>query len=156
MKNNVIRKNIRIKRRNLNQKIKIDAAIKVANLVFNFIKVKNIQNVALFHSFDGEIDTFPLANLLWKNNKKVFLPKINSFFKRTIYFLKYKRNTNLKLNKFNIFEPEKISKRKFFIDDLEMILVPLVAFDKDGNRLGMGFGFYDLLLRNWKKKKLYL
>ncbi|CAL4323412.1 5-formyltetrahydrofolate cyclo-ligase [Buchnera aphidicola (Mindarus abietinus)] len=143
---------MRIKRKELSESKKNNAAIKVANLAYNLKKIKDAKNIALFSSFDGEINTFPLINLLWKKDARVFLPKIDSFSKKTVFFLEYKKNTILKLNKFNILEPIKKNKKKFFIHELEIIIVPLVAFNFEGYRLGMGCGFYDFLLRDSKKK----
>ncbi|WP_343152501.1 5-formyltetrahydrofolate cyclo-ligase [Buchnera aphidicola] len=153
MNNQIIRENIRIKRKKLSEVDRNNAAIKVANLACNFKKIKSAKNIALFSSFDGEISTLPLINILWKKNTQVFLPKIQSFSKKTVFFLKYKKNTVLKVNRFNISEPIAKNETKNFIDEIEIILVPLVAFNSKGYRLGMGCGFYDFLLKDWKKKK---
>ena len=62
-------------------------------------------------------------------------------------FYKWKKNDILNLNKFGIPEPIKIKKKLF----QKIILVPLLAFDKNKNRLGYGKGFYDKFLNKYLK-----
>lgn len=59
-------------------------------------------------------------------------------------------------NKFGILEPKLNVRNVLPVSHLDLIFTPLVAFDKDGNRLGMGGGFYDRTLQNWQKNLLSL
>ena len=53
-------------------------------------------------------------------------------------------------NKFGILEPKLNVQNVLPLDELDILFTPLVAFDKQGNRLGMGGGFYDRTLQNWQ------
>ena len=65
-----------------------------------------------------------------------------------MYFCKWRKNDILRLNSLGIPEP---IKSKIIIPDI--MLVPMLAFDKNKNRLGYGKGFYDRYLNNLKRKK---
>ena len=67
-------------------------------------------------------------------------------------FLRYQPDTKMIKNKFGIPEPQLNVQNIMPIDELDIVFTPLVAFDKQGNRLGMGGGFYDRTLQNWRQK----
>ncbi|WP_343192813.1 5-formyltetrahydrofolate cyclo-ligase [Buchnera aphidicola (Taiwanaphis decaspermi)] len=147
----IIRKKIRNIRNKLDYKKKIYSGIKISeNIINNFINNKNNENIAIFISFDGEINTSFLINKLWFLNKNIYVPIINNKYKY-IEFAKYEKNSFLCLNAFNILEP--VYKKKISYYDLNIIIVPVVAFNNKGYRLGLGGGFYDKLLSNLYNKK---
>lgn len=150
------RKKIRNKIRYLRRSF-IDRNELLANLLaeyaMNFPPISKAQNITIFYSIDGEINTYPLINRLWKEKKNVFLPKIGSFISKKTFFLKYIPNMNLKINKFYIPEPLMDNKNIISLDKIDVMLVPLVAFNSKGQRLGMGGGFYDSILQTWKQNK---
>ena len=105
------------------------------------------QRIAFYLPNDGEIDLQPLIEYAWQVNKQCFLPVIGPRNSRRLWFLPYKPETPLQQNRFGIPEPlHHRGKRQFKPHALDMILLPLVAFDKNGHRLGMGGGFYDRTL----------
>ncbi|ANF17138.1 hypothetical protein XW81_01880 [Buchnera aphidicola (Schlechtendalia chinensis)] len=145
--------------RNMRKKLNIEDrkefSDRASDIAFNCNELLSSKNVAIFMSFDGEIDTSPLILKLWRKNYNVFLPIIHSYLEKILMFVPYFPDTIVKFNKFNIIEPE-IDKKKdvlFSKKDMDVIIVPLVAFNKNGYRLGMGGGFYDRILKNWKKEE---
>jgi len=68
-------------------------------------------------------------------------------------FAPYEKNTRLKKNCFGVLEPRYQKKQLKTARQLDMILAPLVGFDEQGNRMGMGGGFYDRALQHLKGKK---
>ncbi len=101
------------------------------------------RHIALYLGNDGELNPHKLIKQLWKQKKQAYLPVIHPIFQNSLCFCRITSDTKFVKNKFGIFEPDfRLSKRlsnKF----LSLTLMPLVAFDKAGNRMGMGGGFYD-------------
>jgi len=128
----------------------------------NIIKQKsyrNSQHVACYLANDGEIDPYLLVEHAWFAKKNVYLPVLSPL-KNSLYFAPYDENSQLRLNRFNI--PEPVCQPSDWIKarQLDLLLLPLVAFDGYGNRVGMGGGFYDRTLaylqhrQFWKKPTL--
>jgi 5-formyltetrahydrofolate cyclo-ligase len=150
-----IRKAIRQKRRLLTLEEQQQAADKLCEQVLAHPKIKQAQTIALFLSFDGEIDTSPLISQLWTLNKQVCLPVFHPFHRHHLLFLRYTPSTPLVKNRFNISEPPLNVNMVIPISNIDIIFTPLVAFDAQGQRLGMGGGFYDRTLENWQQKSFY-
>ena len=117
------------------------------------------RHIALYLANDSEIDPYLLIEHASFLGKKVYLP-ILSPLKNSLYFAPYKTGDCLKLNRFKILEPICHPSKWKTARQLDLLLLPLVAFDADGNRMGMGGGFYDRTLaylqhrRFWKKPTL--
>lgn len=105
------------------------------------------KSVALYMPSGSELDTFPLAEILWARGATVLLPVIDGE-KRILKFVPWQKDSTLQKNRFGIFEPVS---DEFFIPDI--ILVPLLAFDQQGYRLGQGGGYYDATLADMRAKK---
>ncbi|WP_108649654.1 5-formyltetrahydrofolate cyclo-ligase [Dongshaea marina] len=101
--------------------------------------------MAAFISNDHEIDTAPLLETLLPEHE-IFLPVLHPFTPGNLLFIEHRPETELLKNRFNIPEPPLNVTRLCPIEELDLLLVPLVAFDHRGNRLGMGGGFYDRTL----------
>ena len=104
----------------------------------------------MYISFDGEISTDKLIKILWAQGKQVYLPVLHPFNPNHLLFLRYLPDTPMLKNKFGIWEPKLNVQNVLPLDELDILFTPLVAFDKQGNRLGMGGGFYDRTLQNWQ------
>ena len=140
---NTIRKVMREKRNALTENIRQDVSEKIAA---QFKKIKDIHhynNIGLYMAFDAEVDLKNIIDFCWKENKRAFLPKLNSQNK-TLMFCEYRSAEKLMPNRFGILEPQ--NDNNIDIAQLDMILIPLTAFDKSGHRLGMGQGYYDRTL----------
>lgn len=151
----IIRQTVRQYRRQLTCEQQNSAADKITHLVLEHELIRSASHLALFLSFDGEINTHPLIKKLWTQNKKVYLPVLHPFNRHQLLFLHYRADTQLIKNRFHIAEPALNVMDVMPIAQLDILFVPLVAFDKQGQRLGMGGGFYDRLLANWRKKLFY-
>lgn len=104
----------------------------------------NRERLALYYSVANEVDLTPLFGYGWSLNKKIFLPVLCHFPKGQLWWVQYNRDTPMYLNKFNIPEPDHHARaRSTKTQSLDVIFMPLVGFDRHGNRLGMGGGFYD-------------
>ncbi len=101
------------------------------------------RRIALYLPNDGEIDPVPLMTRVWAMNKRCYLPILSRLKHDRLWFAPYEPDTALAPNRFGIPEPVVSPRSWLRAPDLDLVLMPLVAFDAGGNRLGMGGGFYD-------------
>ena len=147
MLKNQIRKRILKKRKIKNLK---NIQIKF-NKIFNIIKKINVKGkiVGCYYPVNFEVDTKDLMIKLQQKGFKISLPVIKKNFNMDFY--KWSFEDPLKINQYGIPEPN--SKKLIYPD---VILVPLVAFDNNLNRLGYGGGYYDRVIKKLSKKKKIL
>ncbi|WP_313485548.1 5-formyltetrahydrofolate cyclo-ligase [Atlantibacter hermannii] len=150
-----IRQQIRLRRKLLTHEQQTQAAQQAAARMMGFAPVVEAQTVAAFLSFDGELDTRPLIEGLWRAGKKVYLPVLHPFSAGNLLFLRYFPDSDLVLNHFKIHEPALDVRHVLPLNKLDVLITPLVAFDTTGQRLGMGGGFYDRTLQNWRAHGLF-
>jgi 5-formyltetrahydrofolate cyclo-ligase len=121
------------------------------------LRVRRAHRIACYLANDGEIDPGPAINLLRGGGRRILLPVLRG---ERLWFLPFEPGTPLAANRFGIPEPAVSARHRCPARDLDLVLVPLVAFDGAGNRLGMGGGFYDrtfAYLRTravWKRPQL--
>ena len=113
------------------------------NLLSLDIWDKNYYHVYLSNENSKEVETDEIINLLFAKNKRVFVPKISS---AELIHVEINNITEYSLNNFGIREP--ISSIQNDPDILEVIIIPLLIFDRNGNRVGYGGGYYDRFLAN--------
>ena len=148
---NQLRQQIRKTRANLTALQQQQAEDSITQQALALIEERNAQHIALYLSFDGEISTDKLIKILWAQGKQVYLPVLHPFNPNHLLFLRYLPDTPMCQNKFGIWEPKLNVQNVLPLDELDILFTPLVAFDKQGNRLGMGGGFYDRTLQHWQK-----
>lgn len=112
---------------------------------------KNLKNIGTYISFEKEVSTNLINNYLWKKKCRLFIPKVQVESK-TLRFAEYLDNEDLIKNNYGIFEPK--NDNTFPIEKLDLVIVPLRAFNKDLKRLGFGSGYYDKTFKNHKSAEL--
>ena len=140
---NTLRTRIKEKRGQLSS----DNVCRLGEAIFRNILDSNILNdkkrIAIYYSVNNEVTTEQIIKHLWAENKELFLPIIKF---NQLMFGSYKSGDNLNNNKFGIPEPVTRTEDLIAADILDLVIVPLVAFDSNCNRLGMGGGYYDRAL----------
>jgi 5-formyltetrahydrofolate cyclo-ligase len=131
------------------------------NFIQHLKRYKTTKNlhIGIYLSNDSELDTSLLIKELWSINHHLHLPVIHPFNGTTLYFQRYEENSPMTPNRYGILEPKLNCSQICPLQDLDYLLMPLVAFDNHGNRLGMGGGFYDKTLaryhrENWQTPQL--
>ena len=116
--------------------------------IIKILKKRKFKNKILggYYPYNYEIDIMPLVEKFQKLNYSITLPKIG--MNSEMNFFQWSTKDPLSINKFGI--PEPISNKTKFPD---ILLVPLLAFDKNFNRIGYGGGFYDRYINRLKKIK---
>ncbi|MDR7122898.1 5-formyltetrahydrofolate cyclo-ligase [Rheinheimera soli] len=141
-----LRQHIRNLRRSLSAEQQQQASFDLVQQLLPRPEVQHAQHIALYLSNDGELDTTPLINSLWQLGKTLYLPLLHPVVPGYLVFQLYSPDSQLKPNQFGIGEPELNCSLLCPVDQLDLIFAPLVAFDSEGQRLGMGGGFYDRTL----------
>jgi 5-formyltetrahydrofolate cyclo-ligase len=132
----------------------------VADLTARAAVFRNSRHIAFYFPNDGEIDLTPLIDLAWIMRKSCFMPVLDSLRWNRLWFAPYRDGDPLVANRYGIPEPAVATRRWVRARDLDLILMPLVAFDQHCNRIGMGGGYYDRTLsylrhrRHWRRPRI--
>jgi len=145
----LLRKSIREQRQSLNNIEQKQASATLLAQLINNDKVKQARHIAIYLANDSELDGMSFIKWCWQKGKSVYLPVIHPFSSGQLLFLKYEKNTKMHTNQYAISEPKLDVTAIKLIHDIDIMFTPLVAFDQEGNRLGMGGGFYDRTLARW-------
>lgn len=138
-----LRHELRRRRQALSEPEQLTAANAAAENIRQMPGWADAERVALYLASDGEIDTAPLIALCLKLGSQVFLPVINS--DDSLGFARWTGKAELHPNRYGIGEPPGDAPR-CIADELDIVILPLVGWDRHGGRLGMGGGFYDRTL----------
>ena len=154
-----IRRQKREQRRLLDPDIRLHNSLSLRSRIIKDRRYRYCRHIALYLANDAEIDPRFLCEHAWHSGKQVYLP-ILAPLKDSLYFAPYYPDSKMQLNRFNIPEPVCLPSEWKTAGQLDLLLLPLVAFDEQGNRVGMGGGFYDRTLaylryrRCWRKPAL--
>ena len=141
-KSKIRKKIISLRKHNFNKNYKINF-----EKFFSFLKTKtNQKKIGGYYPSNFEIDDLEILDLLNKKNYKVFLPKIEK--NNQMNFFSWTNSDPLVINKYGI--PEPVSNKIVYPD---ILLIPLVAYDDNLNRLGYGGGFYDRYIKKIEEIK---
>jgi 5-formyltetrahydrofolate cyclo-ligase len=153
-----IRNQIRAVRQSITPQLNHQLALELTLTISQHKLYQSAKNLGCYLSFDGEISTQPLIQQILNDSKSCFLPKLKPFKPNRLWFMPYIKSNQLISNRYNILESTLPVNHAIAVSKLDIIFAPLVAFDRSGNRLGMGGGFYDATLqhlRNAAKKPLF-
>ena len=137
-----LRIQIREARRQVPKKYARQASLKFSERIAQLDSYRKAKRIAGFLPFDGEADPLPLMERAILEKKEVYVPTIVAKDK-PLLFAPWNRATQLKKNQFGILEPSVRQEQLVEAKELECVVTPLVAFDEDLNRLGVGGGYYD-------------
>ncbi|BAJ03508.1 5-formyltetrahydrofolate cyclo-ligase [Shewanella violacea] len=147
-----IRTQIRQARRALTAEQQSTYATQAAKLMLTQPKILEAKHLALYLSNDGELDTAPLIQALWALGIKLYLPRLHPFSQGNLIFMAYTPETEMLKNSYGIAEPKLDIRGLIPSEKLDVIITPLVAFDTQGNRMGMGGGYYDRTLASHRSQ----
>lgn len=145
----------RIKQLRLNSSISYreTAANQVCARLNSLEQFRNAKHLALYYAINGELDLHPLWNHAQSQNKTCYFPVIHEEG-LALSFLPATSKTPFKKNRFGIPEPEVSPDLAIPLEQLDLVLIPLVAFDVRCFRVGMGSGYYDHTFTGNQKNNL--
>ena len=147
-----LRKKYKNLRNSLTESDADDLSLTLANQVLKL----DIWTFSFYHIFlsieeQKEVNTDYILNILSGKDKNILISKSDFKTGDMTHFL-LTDNTAIKKNKYNI--PEPVDGIEILDDKIDVVFIPLLAFDKTGNRVGYGKGFYDRFLANCKPETI--
>jgi 5-formyltetrahydrofolate cyclo-ligase len=155
-----LRTEIRRRRTRLAPHERDACAARLAQAAYREPLLRNSRHIAVYLPVNGEMDPRPLMDYLWSMGKSLYLPVLVTFSERRLWFSAYTPGDPLVCNRYGIPEPERVHSKRIRTAALDLVLLPLVAFDAMGHRLGMGGGYYDHCFAfikrrfHWRKPRL--
>lgn len=135
-----------------------DEVQKRSELIFqNLKRLPIFNNANVIHTYvsskKNEVDTIEIIKYLFSIGKRVVVPVVDKKNKILIHS-ELKDLSELKKSTFGILEPEVI--REVNVNEIDIVIVPAVAVDRSGNRIGFGGGYYDKFLSQIDRPKIAL
>lgn len=124
---------------------------RIAKKLFLLKEYLQAKTILFYLSFDGEVDTLRMIKDAIKQGKKVAVPVIRKEKKEMIPSLLENLDTELKSGPYGVLHPREEYIRPIPLDAIDLVVVPGLAFDEAGNRLGRGMGYYDRFLSRLPK-----
>lgn len=127
----------------LRENLKMDRVSAASEKIFNFLKQLDLgSHIFIYVSMRNEVDTKPILDYLWSENKHVYLSKSN-FNDQSMTLYEVNKDTPLIKNDWGILEPSEDNEELKDLSKLTSIIVPGLLFSREGHRMGYGKGFYD-------------
>ena len=151
---NGLRHQLRRARRAIPATQRRQAAHRAARFLQQWPYMAHCQRVACYLAVNGEFPTNEILRTLHQLGMAIYLPVLQPGRDRALIFQRITVRQRLICNRFGI--PEPVPVRHWQIDprQLDLVITPLVGFDHDGGRLGMGGGFYDRSFAFVKERRL--
>jgi 5-formyltetrahydrofolate cyclo-ligase len=128
------------RRSDLSKVIQQNAATKIVAIIKKLPVFKISKFIAVYSAFNNEVNLQSLICNIWQEQKWCYLPLVEH---DQMLFVQYEQGDKLIKNRFGILEPLFNVKKVIKPENLDLVIVPLVGFDENGNRLGTGGGYYD-------------
>lgn len=106
---------------------------------------KASTHIACYLALRSEMETFPIIEAIWAQKKECYLPIVHPKKRGLLYFGAYRKSTPLVKSRLGIKEPsfDEDSLVLCEPEELDLVVMPLLAFDSKGHRIGKGGGYYD-------------
>ncbi|MGW8248146.1 MAG: 5-formyltetrahydrofolate cyclo-ligase [Acidiferrobacterales bacterium] len=159
-KSDELRSRLRKARRALTPEQQTEAAHGLLENLLRLHSFRSARRVACYLPNDGEIDPGLVIDWLLMHGKTCFLPVLSHINGNSLLFAPVNYDSDMGVNRFGIPEPVVPLRKLVRPLKLDLVLLPLVAFDAAGHRVGMGGGYYDRSLqmrrfrRHWLKPRL--
>lgn len=149
-----IRRCIQTQRQSLNQQQQTEYSSQICLQIIGSGILDDAQHIAFYLPVRNEADPTSLQLMEQYQGKQFYLPVLSEVKHNHLAFAAYNQQTRMKLNRFKIPEPD-VPTESLLHDPLKLdvVITPLVGVDPQGNRIGMGGGFYDRTFAFKKEKQ---
>ena len=137
------RARLRAARRAITGSARRVAEAAIISRILRLAAFRRARMVSCYLPFDGEVDLRPLIYRVRPQGKTYCLPAVSRSHSREMRFLSYRRGEYLVTNRFGIGEPLTLGSAIVPSREIDVALMPVVGFDENGSRIGMGAGYYD-------------
>ncbi|MBT8265760.1 MAG: 5-formyltetrahydrofolate cyclo-ligase [Bacteroidia bacterium] len=147
-----LRKKYILLRAQLSASEKIDSSLNIANNLLE-LPIWHTHSFHVFLSIDkfNEVNTEPIMSILHGKDKNIVVSKSNLKDQTMRHYL-LTDNTKIEVNSWSI--PEPVDGIELNVSEIDVVIVPLLAFDKHGQRVGYGKGYYDKFLSSCRPDTL--
>ena len=155
-----LRRQMRRQRRLLSADARAEAHRQIARLLDSSLLLRPGRRVAMYVAYGHEADLRPVMEVARRRGCLLYLPVITHFRHSRMRFVRYRMDSVMRVNRYGIAEPDPRHADVAPVRRLDLVLLPVVAFDERGWRLGSGAGFYDRSLhhlregRRWRRPRL--
>jgi 5-formyltetrahydrofolate cyclo-ligase len=155
-----LRRAMRIARRDISAAEREWSSRRIATLADRARLLRPGRRIAVYRAYGHELDLEELTRRAWVRGCKVYLPVITHRRTARMEFFPFEPTTRLVPNAFGILQPDVERALRIPPHHLDIVFMPLVAFDDRGSRLGSGAGFYDRSMKHlrvrhrWRRPKL--
>jgi 5-formyltetrahydrofolate cyclo-ligase len=155
------RRRLRALRLGLSPDERTSAEQAIASAIRRMNLLRRGNRVAVYLPMPGEVGAASLLASAWRAGCHVYVPRITDRRRGRMVFVPLRTDSRFRPNVFGIAEPVAPPGTRVRPLDLDVVLMPVVGFDRRGNRLGMGAGYYDRALRHrhdgsrsWRRPRL--
>lgn len=146
MDKKILRSEILKKRKSLSQEELIEKSSSIAKLLFSSEQYKNSKYIMCYIDFRNEVKTEEIVKTALKEDKNIIIPITIVETRQLILSQLYDYDKELETGTYGILEPKKEYIREVAPKLIDLVLMPGVAFDRRGYRIGYGGGYYDRFL----------
>lgn len=146
----MLKSDLRIKHLNIRKNMSVEERERFSALIFNRLIqfTEFYERVGVYISMEYEVDTRQFIQWCFSKNKKVYVPKIVD---KHMIFVQIHSLDECSVNKMGILEPLSNVSTK---DEIDLLIVPMLAYNERNYRLGYGKGYYDQYLSTSKSYRL--
>jgi 5-formyltetrahydrofolate cyclo-ligase len=134
-----LRNNGKAERRSMSPSERSRASRRISDRFLNSRYFLASDAIGCYVSTWDEVDTSAIIERAWRAKKRIFLPVTSAHGKMT--FHETLPETELTRNHFGLWQP--VAGKAIDVNNLDVVVTPLVSFDSQGNRIGMGGGYFD-------------
>jgi 5-formyltetrahydrofolate cyclo-ligase len=153
--NSQLRKHIFDKRQQLAEADQMHAAENIAYKVLRLPRVRRARHIAFYLPVRGEADPRIILHEALNHQQYCYLPVLHPRKFNSLWFMRYQRGDALMENRYGILEPKMDHQHRLPAHKMDVIIMPIVAFDAQCHRLGTGGGFYDRTLQFLQQRSHY-